>query len=247
MKTACVGTVWVVAAVMAVTADPAGGRRVGGWKWAEKPQAELPGKVVDSGRVGKVLRIERAEVVPQSVRLATWASPGLKTAFYAVRGKVRYEGVEGAGYLEMWNDFGEGGRFFTRTMGEKGPMAKVSGTSEWRAFYLPFNGTGAPGLPRALEINLVLSGKGMVEITDMELLEFADAGAMWAGMGVPQGAAGPRPAVPWGVPAAAGLMAGAGGVAVACWWAKQRQARELRRMRARDAGAAPAGRMQGGA
>lgn len=235
MKMAYAGLVWAAVAAAAWAADPAGGRRVGEWKWADRVAAELPGEVVEAKGLGKALRVERGEASPGNVRLATWESPGLKTAFYAVRGKVRYEGVEGVGYLEMWNDFGEGGRFFTRTMGNQGPMRTVSGTSEWRAFYLPFNGTGASGLPRALEINLVLAGKGIVEISDMELLEFADAGAMWAGMGVPLGSVGPVSGVPWVASATVGAVVGAAGVAVACWWAKRRQARELRRMRARDA------------
>lgn len=236
MKAVWCWTAWAGLSVVALAANPAGGRRVGEWKWESLSAGELPGKVIKDARVGRVLRIERTEAAPQSVRLVTWKSPGLKTAFYAVRGQVRYEDVEGTGFLEMWNDFGAPGRFFTRTMGQQGPMRTVSGTSKWRPFYLPFNGTGTSGQPVALEINLVMPGKGVVEISDMELVEFADAGAMWAGMGVPLGDVGPRSSVPWVVPATAGLVAGAGGVAVACWWTRQRQARELRRMRARDAG-----------
>ena len=238
MKAVWLCMVWIGMSGLAMAADPAGGRRVGEWKWSTAPAAELPGKVMEDARLGKVLHVERTESVPQSVRLATWKSPALKTAFYAVRGQVRYEGVEGTGYLEMWNDFGASGRFFTRTMGQQGPMRTVSGTSPWRSFYLPFNGTGAAGLPAALEINLVLPGKGKVDIGDMELLEFADAGAMWAGMGVPLGMLGPWASSPWIVPAAVGVAAGvgAGGVSAVCWWVKQRQAKELRRMRARDVG-----------
>lgn len=228
---------WVGIGALALAADPAGSRRVGEWKWAGLSAKELPGKVVDDVRHGKVLHIERTETSPQTVRLATWKSPGIKTAFYAVRGQIRYDGVEGTGYMEMWNEFGDSGRFFSRTMGEQGPMRTVTGTSPWRTFYLPFNSTGAPGFPTALEINLVLAGKGQVEIGDMELLEFADAGAMWAGMGVAALDGRPRTSR-WLVTAAAGVAAGVGvaGVSLACRWFKQRQARELRRMRARDAG-----------
>ncbi|HPA19575.1 MAG TPA: hypothetical protein PLU30_17640, partial [Verrucomicrobiae bacterium] len=236
MRAMCLCVVWVGVGGLVMAADPAGGKRVGEWKWSAQAAADLPGKVVDDARLGKVLLVERTEAVPQTARLANWKSPGLKTAFYAVRGQVRYEGVEGTGYLEMWNEFGAENRFFTRTMGQQGPMRTVSGTSPWRAFYLPFNGTGAPGLPTALEVNLVLPGKGKVEISNMELLEFADVGAMWAGMGVPLGSVGPRAPSRWMVPAAVGVAAGVGGVTAVCWWARQRQARELRRMRARDAG-----------
>lgn len=228
-------TTWVVLSGVASATDPAGGRRVAEWKWSGQPESGLPGKLVEDARYGKVLRIERSEPAPQSVRLAIWKSPGVKTAFYAVRGHVRYEDVQGTGYLEMWNEFGGGNRFFTRTMGEHGPMRAITGASGWRSFYLPFNSTGAPGQPTALEINLILAGKGNVEISDIELLEFADAGAMWAGMGL--AATEGAPLSRWLIAAmASGAGVGAGAVALAVRRHRQRQDRELRRMRAHDAG-----------
>jgi hypothetical protein len=235
MKAMNAWMVWLAGLSLATAASPAGGRRVAEWKWGDAPAAELPGRVVEDRKQGKVLRIEHREAEPKTFTLLTWKAPGLKTVFYFVRGQVRHEGVEGTGYLEMWNDFGAGNRFFTRTMGQQGPMKAVSGTSPWRPFGLPFNGAGAPGKPESLEINLVLAGKGTVEISSLELFEFADAGAMWAAMGI-HGAAAPSGSAPWFVPVSAGVALGAGGTAAACWWMRQRQARELRRMRARDAG-----------
>ena len=37
---------------------------------------------------------------------------------YVVRGRVKYEGVIGDGYLEMWNDFGEKGQYFSPHVGQ---------------------------------------------------------------------------------------------------------------------------------
>lgn len=235
MRTMGATMVWLVAMAGAWGAAPPGGRPVAAWKWADVPAADLPGKVVDVPKLGKVLRIEHRDAAPKNFALCKW-KPGLGTAFYFVRGQVRCDDVEGDGYLEMWNDFGAGGRFFTRTMGQQGPMQMVRGTSKWRAFCLPFNGTGAAGKPETLEVNLVLAGKGTVEIGNLELFEFADAGAMWAAMGAGSSALPPHGPPPWWVPAAMGATAGAGGFAVWCWWSRQRQSRELRRMRAHDAG-----------
>jgi len=234
MKVTCVLMISLVAGGLGLAEEPGGGKRVGEWKWSKLTAAELPGTLAEDPRLGKVLRVERTEPTPQSIRLANWKNPEIKAAFYAVRGQVRHDDVEGAGYLEMWNDFGAAGRFFTRTMGQMGPMRTVSGTSPWRAFYLPFNATGVSGPPSALEINLVLPGKGVVEIGDMELLVFADAGAMWAAMGLSVGDMRGRENIPWFVTATAGLVVGAIGVSVAYWWIRRKQSFELRRMRARD-------------
>src|SRR3989304_6186746 len=76
------------------------------------------------------------------VTLAEIANPGITKDRYVVRGRVRYRGVSGEGYLEMWNVFGDGGRYFTRTLGDAGPLQKITGSSEWRDFGLDFVPTG---------------------------------------------------------------------------------------------------------
>jgi len=53
---------------------------------------------------------------------------------YVVRGMVRYDGVEGQGYLEMWSVFPDGGRYFTRTLAPQGSLAALRGESNWRPF-----------------------------------------------------------------------------------------------------------------
>jgi hypothetical protein len=116
-------------------------------------------------------------------------NPGVNTKLYALRGKLRYKNVDGTGYLETWNEFppDEQGqpniRAFSRSLAEHGPFGKLSGTSDWRDVFIPFNAEGTKEPLAKLELNLVLAGAGEVEITDLQLIEFADSGAMWAALG----------------------------------------------------------------
>jgi len=106
-----------------------------------------------------------------SVTLAEIANPGITKDRYMVRGRVRYRGIVGEGYLEMWNLFGDGGRYFTRTLGDAGPLQKITGSSEWRDFGLYFDATGAKAPPETLILGLVLPGAGEVSISNMTLVE----------------------------------------------------------------------------
>lgn len=102
--------------------------------------------------------------------------PDLGRVGFSVRGRVRYSDVAGSGYLEMWSVFADGGRYFSRTLGTEGPMAVVTGTSDWRPFELPFFLEGAAP-PNRLEINVVLPGSGTVEIGPLEVVRLAEAGS----------------------------------------------------------------------
>ena len=44
------------------------------------------------------------------VTVLTIDRPTIKGPHYALTGQVRYDGVEGTGYLELWNYFPNGGR-----------------------------------------------------------------------------------------------------------------------------------------
>jgi hypothetical protein len=93
------------------------------------------------------------------------ATPTVAWPKYVLRGRVKYSGVEGDGYLEMWNDFGDKGMYFTRGLADWGLMKKLSGTSDWREFELPFY--AEPGMkPRRLTLNVVLPGRGKVTVTE---------------------------------------------------------------------------------
>ena len=127
------------------------------------------------------------EVVGKNVRVTSDAAggqlpliavdvPDLGRQGYVLRGEVRYSDVAGAGYLEMWNVFADGSRFFSRTLGTEGTMAALTGTSDWRPFELPFFLDGAAP-PNRLEINVVLPGSGTVEVGPLQLVRLAEAGS----------------------------------------------------------------------
>ena len=104
-----------------------------------------------------------------AVALCTLRQPKITTNFYALVGQIRYEDVAGAGYLEMWSHFGETAAYYSRTLGEGGPMGKLAGRSGWRTFVLPFNATETGGAPTSLDVSLHLPGRGTVVLRGLEL------------------------------------------------------------------------------
>jgi hypothetical protein len=106
------------------------------------------------------------------------APGGIATPEYAFEGQVRYEGVEGNGYLEMWSDFPDGGRYFTRTLASSGPEGVIAGDSGWRSFQLPFSTNGGPA-PDRLDLNVVLPGSGTVYLGPLRLVALGDV-AWWS-------------------------------------------------------------------
>ncbi|HEY3318866.1 MAG TPA: hypothetical protein VGP72_00110 [Planctomycetota bacterium] len=135
---------------------------------ARPKTAEL---VKDEKLNASVLKLQNTEAKGATYNLATIENPGITRTSYAVSGEVRYDDVAGKGYLEMWSQFPDGSAFFSRTLGETGPMQFISGSSGRRPFSLPFNAAGAKGNPSKLVINLVLPGKGTVWISDMKLIQ----------------------------------------------------------------------------
>jgi hypothetical protein len=139
----------------------------------------------------------------------------------------------------MWSEFPEApgspaGKYFSRTLAEVGPLQKITGSAEWRPFLVPFDATQSKTLPSKLILNLVLAGAGTVEFSDVELVQFANPGAMWASVGAGASASTLQPG--WRGPGV--ILAGCAGLALAAGvsisFAKRKQA-ELRRMRAMDA------------
>jgi hypothetical protein len=138
----------------------------------------LPDKTV-------ALKVENAGPQPLMATVLIIDQPKITGEFYTLSGDVRYDAVEGDGYLEMWNHFDEAA-YFSRTMGESGPMGKLRGTSDWRPFILPFDATGAKSHPTKLVVNIYLPGKGVVYLrSPLKLAESARApgaepGAWWS-------------------------------------------------------------------
>jgi len=132
----------------------------------------VPGGVMRAGEGPggtAVLEVRATASGPTSLHLVTIDHPPVAGPGYVVAGEVRYQGVAGQGYLEMWTVFPDGQRFFSRTLASPGPLAALHGESSWRPFELPFDLSGASQLPSRLEINLVLSGAGTVWLGPIHL------------------------------------------------------------------------------
>ena len=121
--------------------------------------------------------------------------PGLEIAPYFLRGEVRHEDVGGTGFLEMWNVFppkrqGQPEpRYFSRGLGEFGPMQKLEGTSAWREFMLPFRTSGVSSEPVRLEFNVVLPNGGTVWLRNLRLTQWEPGSNLawaerWTGSGI---------------------------------------------------------------
>lgn len=150
-----------------------------------KGEALPPGSEVKREDDRLFLSIKQTTAAP--VTLALWhkSDPGIRTKCYALRGTICYSDVEGTGYLELWSQFPgtpAPASYFSRTLADAGPMKKISGTSAWRTIWIPFDATQSATLPQKLNLNLVLPSTGSVNVSDLELYQFSDAGAMWAAL-----------------------------------------------------------------
>ncbi len=156
-------------------------------KWSDvKESGELKsGEVLPAdGEHPARLRLANESGQPIAWPLATIPNPSVTGRVYMLRGKVRYEnvfenpalGVAGTGFAELWNYFPDGSHFFTRTLGISGSMGKLAGTSPWREISLPFAKGNYPS-PTKLELNVILPGNGVVELTDLELYD--NVGSLW--------------------------------------------------------------------
>ncbi len=132
------------------------------------------------GRTFYSLKVENARAEPLTVTVLTIEEPNIASRRYSISGEVRYDGIEGTGYLEMWNYFPGGGQYFSRTLDDRGPMMKLTGTSPWRPFGLPFDATGAPP-PTRLVVNVVLPGRGTAYLGPLRLAEIDRAGSLGTG------------------------------------------------------------------
>jgi hypothetical protein len=139
-------------------------------------QGPSPGGEVlpaEGGASFEQLKVQNAQGQPQSVNVLTVDSPAISSARYAITGQLRFDDVEGTGYLEMWSHFPDGGRYFSRTAATMGPMKSLSGSAGWRQFILPFfNKEGGPP-PTRLEVNVVLPGRGTVYLGPVRLVQYA--------------------------------------------------------------------------
>ena len=153
----------------------------------------------------EALKIQNTNNTPLQVGLLTIQDPKVTEQFYELTGEIRYDSVSGDGFLEMWNYFAPlkpglpEGQYFSRT-------SKISGTSNWREFVVPFDWTGASNPPIRLQVNLVLPGRGTVYLGPVKLVQIPKSKLA---------SAPPSQAGWWSVKAAA-WVGGCGGGVVGC-------------------------------
>jgi hypothetical protein len=139
--------------------------------------------------------------------------PGISLPVYALKGMVRYNDVQGDGFLQLDSHFGGAGTFFSKSLAAAGPLGKLSGSSDWRPFVLPFYANSgdqaddAAPLPDKLTLSLVLPGAGTVSISDVGLYQYASGED-------PLQAAGQ-----WFGDRSAALLGGIGGALIGLWGA----------------------------
>ncbi|MHB0960499.1 MAG: hypothetical protein ACYC0X_31150 [Pirellulaceae bacterium] len=144
------------------------------WKEMAETGKLLAGDIPPSGGEGPQdqLRIDNRASEPRTITLLVLDSPGVSTFRYAVTGSVRCENVKGRSYMEMWSQFANGGEYFSRTLGNSGPMQSLEGSSDWRSFALPFSSEKKLGFPVRVIVNLVLVDTGTVYLGPLKLIEY---------------------------------------------------------------------------
>lgn len=136
---------------------------------------ELVRPVTDADTALTVTPVPGQRIYP----LIELTEPDLDSPVYALKGMIRYEDVEGDAFLQMHNDFGERGTFFTKSLAPSGPLRAISGSSDWRPFVLPFFATsgeasdGTALVPEKISLSLYLPGSGTVSVSDIGLYQYA--------------------------------------------------------------------------
>lgn len=174
----------VISLVSAVAVGEHQESRVLTWPALTEQKLIRSGDVVPGrGQEWQCLRIQNESSGTKTFPILVLKGLSATASQYAIQGQVRYEGVTGVSYLEMWTVLEDGGRYFTRTLGTSGPLGAITGTSTWRPFALPFDLNKARPSQVSLEVNLVLRGPGVVEIGPLQLVNLSPDGrsrAWWS-------------------------------------------------------------------
>ena len=132
------------------------------------------GKLAD----GEVVQVD-GDAKQSSTPILAVAKPSMPSQRYVLKGRVKFDGVEGHGYLELLSVFAEKKIFYTRTLADSGVLGKFVGTSDWREVELPF--ASDPGVfPEQINVNVVLTGKGIVYVAPLTIAALPDDGSWWS-------------------------------------------------------------------
>ena len=154
------------------------GEIIGEYRWSElEEEGKLRSGTIEKetrdGRIREVLVIENSEDKKRTFPIFSIDYLPLSQPAYALIGDVSGENIQGDGYLEMWNVFSGRGRFFSRTLADKGPAKTITGSFKRRRFVIPFSGRRDSPHPDRLTLNVVLLGKGEVRLGPVSLEQFA--------------------------------------------------------------------------
>src|SRR5881397_3380422 len=103
---------------LTLVADAAAAPRVFKWDDLDKQGRIVAGTVLspEAESSDQRLKIENRKASPMNLTVLSIDNPQITAPRYRLTGRVRYDNVEGTGYLEMWNYFPGGGQFFSRTL-----------------------------------------------------------------------------------------------------------------------------------
>jgi len=166
-----------VVCLVAAAAEASAGEVVNEFSWKDlKESGELAaGQYIAPATLPQTpfdcLKISHSSGESLTAKLLALRDPAITTNFYALTGKVKYQGVAGKGYLEMMNHFPKG-RYFTRTLAESGPMQYFSGDSGWRPVVLPFSFRQDSGTPEKITLSLILPKAGTVYLGNLKLAQY---------------------------------------------------------------------------
>src|SRR5579872_5435741 len=116
---------------LAVAGAACGQQTLAQFSWKELPGGAPRSTAALSLDGRDALKIESTNENGLRTALLTIEKPKISSTFYVLQGEVRYDGVQGDGFLEMWNYFppnkpGEPeSQYFSRTLGDSGEMGKI--------------------------------------------------------------------------------------------------------------------------
>lgn len=148
--------------------------RVLTWQSLQKDGKPLSGQLQPTDAEGRQgLRISNVGTTPTQFPIVVFNRLSPKANHFALEGQIRYQNVQGNACLEMWTVLPDGRRFFTRTLGEAGPLQKITGTSDWRPFSLPFDLSGQFPDHVTLEVNAFMPGQGIMDIGPLRIVNLS--------------------------------------------------------------------------
>lgn len=138
-------------------------------KWNDlAAQEKLQNGKLLAGIEGGALRVETGPDGPHNVVVLEIDAPPLSGPRWRLEGRMRYQNVESEGHLILISKL-EGRDYTTKTVAYEGPIGKITGSSDWRRFALPFRLTDQKGPPEKLTLQVFLPGSGIVDLSPVQL------------------------------------------------------------------------------